>query len=469
MRGGCAFGQNGCMNGEVWSALLALAALGFGLLVGWLLGARRSARASGMLEAESGRREAAERALAEERQTLSGLANELAVLREREARARAQIGEQQRFLEATRGELENSFQALSAAALRSSTEQFLALAEQRLATSRGQATQDFEERRAAIEALVAPMRETLSQLAQRTGELERGRIEAYTRLETQVKELAESTSSLKTRTTELVGALRGSSQQRGRWGEIALRNVVELAGLTEHSDFEEQVATEGGRPDLVVRLPGGRFLAVDAKAPLAAYLEAAEASSEEARRSAMARHARDLRNHVKTLAQRDYARGFAGSLDLVVLFLPGDPYLSAAVTADPGLQLDAFRSRVLIATPTTLLALLRTAAHFWQQNVLAENAQRIGEVAKLLYERLMTFSEHLGNVGTHLERATKAYNNAIGSFETRLQPLASRLDELRGAQAGAQAKIDSPARVETAVRAAAVARPSVPGPGEEAG
>ena len=430
---------------------IALGALALGLLLGWLLGARRGARAATLLDSETRRREESERALSGERQRAAAAASEAAVLRERAARAQEQIEEQRRFLETARVDLENSFRSLSAAALQGSTEQFLALAEQRLSTSRGQAVQDLEERRVAIESLVRPMKESLTRLDERTLELERGRIEAYTKLEGHVNALAASTLSLQTRTMELASALRGSSQQRGRWGEIALKNVVELAGLSEYSDFEEQVTIDGGRPDLVVRLPGKRFIAVDSKAPLTAYLESVEATSEEGRRAALLRHARDLRGHVKALSQRDYGRAIDGSLDLVVLFLPGDPYLTAAAATDPELQLGALRSKVLIATPTTLLALLRTAAHFWQQNALAENAQKIGEVAKLLHERVMVFAEHLAKVGSHLEKTTRAYNEAVGSFESRLRPLGSRLDALRVTE-GSRQRLESPERVDVTPR-----------------
>jgi DNA recombination protein RmuC len=436
-----------------WPVLVAIA-LGvgaLGVLLGWLLGARSGGRALTLLESETRRREEADRSWANERQRAAAAASEAAVAKERANRAHEQIEEQRRFLETARGDLENSFRSLSAAALQGSTEQFLALAEQRLATSRALAVQDLDERRAAIETVLSPVRESLERLDQKTSALERDRVEAYSRLETHVRSLANSTEGLQSRTMELANALRGSSQQRGRWGEIALKNVVELAGLSEYSDFQEQVSIEGGRPDLVVRLPGKRFIAVDAKAPLTAYLEASEATSDEARKVALMRHARDLRNHVKALAQRDYAAGLDGSLDLVVLFLPGDPYLSAAATTDPELQLGALRSKVLIATPTTLLALLRTAAHFWQQNALAENAQKIGEVARLLHERVGVFTEHLSKVGNHLEKATRAYNDAVGSFESRLRPLGTRLDELRVAE-GSRQKIESPQRVDVTPR-----------------
>ena len=366
---------------------------------------------------------------------------EAAVL-SREAVTRSQLeaaqklaADQQGFVESSRRDLENAFKALAAQALDGTTRQFLELAATRFSQARTEAASDLEARKTAIEELLKPLRETLGKLETRTGELETKREGAYATLMTQVQGLAQLTSSLQAQTTSLATALRGS-QVRGRWGEIALRNVAELAGMTEHCDFEEQeMVSSGGRPDMTVRLPGGRFIAVDSKVPLAAYLEAAEAVDETARNAALDRHVAALKAHVKVLAGRDYARVLEGDVDLVVLFLPGDPFLSAAFSRSPDLQVEALRSKVLLATPTTLVALLRTVAIYWQQRALAENAELIAAAARELYERTAVFAEHLGKVGRGLGSAVDAYNSAVGSFERRVVPAGEKLKELKAVEA----------------------------------
>jgi len=216
---------------------------------------------------------------------------------------------------------------------------------------------------------------------------------------------------------------------------MALRNVVELAGMTEHCDFEEQPTLDDGRrPDMVVHLPGSRHIAVDAKTPLTAYLSAVEATDETERSRGFDAHVQALRGHIQTLASRDYAENVEGEIDLVVLFLPGDPFLSAAFARAPDLQVEALRSKVLLATPTTLVALLRTVAIYWQQKAMAENADHIAEVARELYNRAVKFSSHLEEVGKGLRGAVNAYNQAVGSFERRLVPMARQLETLKATE-----------------------------------
>jgi DNA recombination protein RmuC len=435
-------------------ALAGLAGIALGAVAAWLLAAAGRARAAGLLEMERARRIEIESQLATERRRAEELGRQNAVANERAERAQATIEEERRFLETTRRDLEGVFRSLAASTLEGTTQQFLTLAEQRFATANAAGSAALDERKVAIEHLLAPMRESLSRLDEKTHDLERLRVDAYSRLETQVQQLHATASLLQDRTTSLATALRGGSQARGRWAEITLRNLVEIAGLTEHCDFEEQQAQDGARPDLVVRLPGKRFLAVDAKAPMNAYYEAHEAADEATRKLGFARHARALQDHVKKLADREYGRKISGSLDVVVMFLPGEPFLTAAFAEDPDLQLRALRSRVLLTTPATLLALLRTAAHLWQEGTLAENAQRIGEVAHTLYERVANFAEHLGRVGKHLEQTNRAYNDAVGSFDTRLRPLGGRLEELKVAE-GMRKKIETPQRVEDSARGVA--------------
>jgi DNA recombination protein RmuC len=437
--------------------------LALGAAVGWILarrggsadvqGVRQLAAARASLDAERSRRESLEAEAREARDAEGRAREELAALSERAESADRLAREQREFLETSRRELEDSFRSLATLALRGNTEEFLRLAEERWKTTRAEAAGDLEQRRRGIETLLAPLKETLGKLETRTGEIERAREGAYRGLEERLEGLRRAAVALEERTTSLASALRGTKAQ-GRWGEMALRNVVELAGMTEHVDFTEQEGiADGGRPDMVVRLPNERFLAVDAKVSLNAYLEAADAKTDEDRARALDAHVAALRNHVKTLAMRNYA-AVSGDLDLTVLFLPGDPFLAAAFERSPDLQTEALREKVVIATPTTLVALLRTVAIYWQQRALAENAERIAGVARELYDKASTFGAHLANVGSGLADALDAYNRAVGSFERRLLPMARKLEELGTVPPGARPMAppaiieDTPRRVE---------------------
>jgi len=362
------------------------------------------------------------------------------------------IREQKEFLAGSRKELEDSFRALAAAALKGNTDDFLRLAEEKWKAAREQGTHDLEERRRAIATLLTPLQETLGKLESRTGEIEKAREGAYHEVRTQLEGLLRATSTLQDKTTSLTSALRGS-QAQGRWGEVVLENVVELAGMSQHVDFQTQEnVADGKRPDLVVRLPGGRFIAVDSKVSINAYVEAMQATTDDVREEALDRHLAAIRTHVRTLAARDYAQSVPGDVDLVVLFLPGDQFLSAAFSRDPDLQLEALRSRVLVATPTTLVALLRTVAIYWQQKTMAENAVRIAEVARQLYDRAALFGERLAEVGKGLGAAVDAFNSAAGSFERRLVPLGKRLEELAATE-HARRPLEAPPRIEETPKA----------------
>ena len=388
-----------------------------------------AAEASASLEEE--RRQELERELDIVRTELATLDREAAVAKERADQADSLIAELKDFRERSRQELQDSFKALASEALAGSHKQFLNLAEQRLATTEERSKAELEERKKAVETLLEPLQKTLQSLDQKSQDMEKARVDAYSRIDQQVQLLAKATSGLQDKTTSLTTALK-SSQVRGRWGEIALRNVAELAGMAEHCDFEAQIAiAEGKRPDMTVNLPGGRRIAVDAKAPLTDFLAAAEATEDSAREAALDRHVKALRAHIKGLASREYAAALESDLDLVVMFLPGEQFLSAAFAQDPDLQVDALRAKVLIATPTTLVALLRTVAIYWQQRSLAENAEEIARVASELYQRAAKFSEDLEKLGKGLNTALSAYNNAVGSFDRRLIPMARRLEELK--------------------------------------
>ncbi|HEX5145557.1 MAG TPA: DNA recombination protein RmuC, partial [Conexibacter sp.] len=288
--------------------------------------------------------------------------------------------------------------------------------------------------------------DALARLDAKLGEIERERAHARGALDEQLRALAGETRSL-------AGALR-QPHARGRWGELQLRRVVELAGMTAHCDFAEQVTERDGerllRPDLVVRLPGGRQVVVDAKAPLHAFLDAHEARDEAARTQALAAHARLLRTHVRRLAAKAYWDQFASAPDVVLLFLPGEHFYGAALEADPALLEEGVRQNVLIATPTTLIALLRAVSYGWQQERIAHEARAVAQLGRELQRRLETFAEHLQRVGSRLRGAVGAYNDAVGSFEQRLLPGARRLAE--HGVGPAEHEPAAPARIDLAAR-----------------
>jgi DNA recombination protein RmuC len=412
-----------------------LVAFGLGLVLGgWFVTALKNRRAAARTLELSERLSAAEtlsRAEHSRRRELEAEITETQGMMRELDRQLAVAEERGKLLTETQQELEKTFSALASEALRGNAEQFLTLATEKLAASRTEAVADLEKRKQAIEALLQPLGESLGRLDRRAEDMERSRVSAYSRLDEQVQRLVEATQTLQDRTTSLATALKGS-EVRGRWGEIALRNIAELAGMTKHCDFEEQTSlADGGRPDMTVYLPGGRRIAVDAKVPLSGYLEAVEAAEPERRTAALESHVKALRGHVRALADRNYAESLGENVDLVVLFLPGDPFLAAAFELDPDLQVDALRQKVLVATPTTLIALLRTVAIYWQQSSVVENAEAIAAAARELYERAAKFGEDLARLGRGLRTALEAYNAAIGSYDRRLMPMGRKLEEMK--------------------------------------
>lgn len=399
-------------------ALAASLGAGIGLVVGYLLASARAAKAAQLASSRSA-------------EQLASIQNDL-------ARAQADFEAAKRLQEElkantqeTAKQFKDAFANLASQALRQNTDDFLDKA--------GESMQ--------------PLREQLKQLQKTTQEIEVKREGAYSTLTEQIDAFKQSAAALQKESAALSQALRGSHQTRGRWGELELKRIVEFAGMTEHCDFTEQKQNEEGRrPDMVVRVPGsGGSIPIDSKVPLDNYLAACEATEERIQREQMKEHAAKLRGHIRTLAQRNYPAAMENASDFTVLFLPGEALLAAAFQADPDLQSYALDNNILIATPVTLIALLRTVAIYWQQQSLAENAQTIAKEALELYKRTAVFTEHLGTAGKHLGKAVSAHNEAVASFSSRVAPQGRKLEELKITD-NAQRRIEELEPVEPTVR-----------------
>ncbi len=369
-----------------------------GALIAWLIAGRRQAR----LEAS--------------------LSNQEALQRERET-----------AFEMARSQLSTAFSEVANRSLQSNSENFLRLAEQNLGAQQDKAKRDLGDREKAIENLVKPISDALQASQKQISELEKSRSEAYGGIKTQLESMQLGQQSLAQETQNLVKALR-RPEVRGRWGEITLRRLVELAGMVEHCDFEEQVHSVGEgqiiRPDLVVRMPNQRDLVVDVKTPLDAYLEAVEAKDDAQRQLGLQRHARNVREHIRTLSSKAYWAQFTNSPEFVILFIPGDQFLSAALNEDPDLIETALAQQIILATPTSFVALLKAVAYGWRQLALADNAQEIRVLAEDLYGRLATFVSHMNKVGRQLGSSVESYNRAVGSLERKVLPGARKFVEL---------------------------------------
>jgi DNA recombination protein RmuC len=346
-----------------------------------------------------------------------------------DASARAHAAEQRAAL--VDSHLAERFEALSAQALDASTARFLEVAEGRLRAANATAAGELETRRAAVDHLIGPLKETLARVEDQLRESDAARTRSHAALAEQVSIARQTSEQLRDQTQALVTALR-RPEARGRWGELQLRRVVELAGMSARCDFDEQVTAGDGtlRPDLVVRLAGGKNIVVDSKVSLAAYLEAAQSDDQDVRAARMDAHARHLREHVDRLAGKAYWAALSPSPEFVILFIPGEAFLAPALEHDPGLLEYALGRKVHIATPTTLVTMLRTAQYAWQQEALADNARAVFDLGRELYERLGGLGRHVDQLGRTLTKAVSAYNQTVGSLESRVLVTARRLNDL---------------------------------------
>ncbi len=420
---------------------IALLSLALGAALGWFIAQSRSAAVNERARLLAVDLESARLRLAEIENLKSKIENALAA-------ERASAAEKISALTDAHDRLTNSFKALSADALRSNNQSFLELARETFGKLHQQSADELGKRQQAIDSMVKPLKESLEKVDAKIGEIEKARASAYGQLSEQLKSLGTAQTSLQAEAAKLTTALR-STTTAGTWGELQLRRVVEMSGMSSYCDFTEQQTAAGFRPDLIVRLPGGQQIVIDAKAPNDAYREAANASDDTVRTAKLVEHAAKVRSHIDALGAKDYWAQFQPSPEFVVLFLPGDQFLSGALQGDPSLIDRAIAKKVLLATPATLIALLKAAAYGWRQESVSKNAEEIADLGRQLYDRIAGFADHLDKVGRGLETASKSYNAAVGAFEGTLLPGARKFAEL-GAQ-GTKALPD-PGPIETTPR-----------------
>jgi DNA recombination protein RmuC len=409
------------------------------------------------LEAARGELEETDAELAAARTALEEARTANGELREAQARLQSELGSERKAAaeklaawEEAEKRFRETFQALSSKALKDNSQSFLELARTHLGEYQKSATQELEGRQKAIGELVKPIRESLQKVDTRLESVEAARREAYGVLTEQVKTMAAGQERLHNETQRLVQALH-QPHVRGNWGEVQLRRVVEMAGMEPYCDFQEQPATGDGtlRPDLIVRLPGGKSVVVDAKTPLEAYLKAMEVGGEAACSAYLEEHARQVKAHLRALGGKAYWSQFEDTPEFVVMFLPGETFFSAALKEDPTLIEYGVKQRVVLASPTTLIALLQAVAYGWKQERLAENARAISDLGRELYDRIRTLTENFLRVGKHLDQGVEAYNRAVGSLESRVLPAARKFKDL---DAGTEKEIPEATPVDRTAR-----------------
>ena len=415
---------------------LAIAALA-GLIVGWLIGRARGgggpdSRLENELRQQVGQRETE---LTQIRVQLAETGNARAAAEARHAAAEKMLIEQRALQDKTLIDLREAFKALSADALKQTAPEFLRLAEQSFGKLQETAKGDLAQRQEAIKTLVEPLKQQLETYQKRLQQSEAAQSSTLGEVKKQLELLSQQSQSLASETLQFRRVL-SSNQARGRWGEETLRRVVEAAGMSAHCDFTEQTQAGENRPDLVVRLPGDRFIIVDAKVPDFDFLNALESADDAKRAEALAAHAAKLKAAIKALADRDYPSQFPNALDYVVLFVPAESLFSAALEGDHDLIVWAAGKRILLATPASLIALLRSVSVSWQQHAQTENAQKIAEAAQELYARVCKFTEHFERIRDGLAKANDAFNDAVGSYERMVRPAGEKIQKLGGTAPG---------------------------------
>jgi len=369
-------------------------------------------------------------------------------------RATAKSDAQIAAMQETRAAMEAEMKNIAVDVSRQNSEEFLKLAQAQLGQVHVEASKDYDARKKEVESLVNPIKEHLDKLAQATTEMENNRKGAYSEISTMVKGLQEQTTNLRDTNVKLSTALRGSVKARGDWGQVALKNIAEAAGMLQHCDFDVEYTlksgTGGARVDLLAKIPDGGSVPVDAKVPLAAYWDGLDLEDPDARSSKMVEHAKNVKKHIDDLASRNYPNLIGGS-DFTVMFIPAEPILSAAFEFEPTLQEYGFNKHVLIVTPVTLLALLRTVGLYWQQQSMAENAKEIHSQAREFYDRVAKFSGDIAKMGRGISQAVGAYNDAVASYDARIIPSGKKLEALE-VTTGAQRKVEEIPQVEAAVK-----------------
>jgi DNA recombination protein RmuC len=443
-------------------ALIAASAAIVGLVVGLLVGTVRS---SAGIRAADARVSEARHAVDIERSRAAEFERRVAEAHENAAKRESELtAAHERYVTQVRGDqesLKQQFQALSAENLKASQESFLQIAQERLTRERQAADAELAKREESVKKLVEPMAKALDDVRRQTTEADKSRAEGQATLAQQVRQMVEASDKLDKKTSDFINTLR-RSDVRGNWGEVQLRRVVELAGMVKYVDFDEQENVKDGegrnlRPDMTVKLAGGRTIVVDSKVALSALLEAFETDDEVVRAERLLAHARHVKKHVDDLSGKKYWEQFPSAPEFVVMFVPSEAFYQSALEQDPALQEYAFEKRVVIATPTTLVAMLRTVAHAWKEDALAKNAQAVLSTGKELYDRLVTMGGHLGRVGKALDSAGKAYNATVASMETRVLVSARKFGEMQ------QISADLPALEPVEIDVRQIAAPDLVG------